>query len=76
MFDLLELVSFDKLYVFDNESDNDGSGSGSAGMCASSFHSNESLGNVGESIGHVSGVGSIFVVGQKLSQLVKLLRWS
>ena len=53
-FDLLELVSFDKLDFFD-ESDNDGSGSGSPG---------KSVGNAGESIGSVRGVGlGGFVLG-------------
>ena len=31
---LLELPSFNELDLFDDESDNDGSGSGSPGMCA------------------------------------------
>ena len=50
-FDLLELVSFDELDFFDDESGDDGSGSWSPGMCALPFCS-------GNSLGRVSVVGS------------------
>ena len=65
MFDLLELVSFDKLDFSGDESDNDGSDSGFDGTCAFPFRFDESVGRVGDSVGHVdkyvgyvSGVGS------------------
>ena len=48
---LLELLSFDELDFSNDESDNDGSGSGSPGTCALSFFS-------GNSVGCVSDVGS------------------
>ena len=44
-------MSFDKLYIFDDDSDGDGSGSGSPGTCAFQFCS-------GNSVGYVNGVGS------------------
>ena len=37
LFDLLELISFDQFYLFDDESGNDGSGSGSPGTCSFSI---------------------------------------
>ena len=40
-----------RLFFFDDESGNDGSGSGSSGTCAYPFC-------FGNSVGHVSGVGS------------------
>ena len=53
---LLELLSFDELDFFDDESDDDGSGSGSPGTCAFPFCS-------GNSSGSFSGVGSgVFVL--------------
>ena len=57
LFDLLELVSFDKLYLFDDEFDNDGYVSGSPGTFAFPFSSNKSVGSAGESVGNVSGIG-------------------
>ena len=51
-------MSFDKLYSFDYESDDDGSISGSPGTCAFPFCYDESVGSVGESVGRVCGVGS------------------
>ena len=51
-----------KFDLFDDESDNDGSGSGSAGTCAFPFCSDEYVGSVGKSVGRVRGVSSgIFV---------------
>ena len=48
-------MSFDELYLFDDESDDDGSGSGSPGTCTFPFFS-------GNSVSCVSGVDSgIFV---------------
>ena len=56
------MLSFDKLDFFDDDSDNDGSDSGSAGTCTFPFQFDESVSRVGESFGCVSGVGSgIFV---------------
>ena len=56
LFDLLELLSFDALYIFDDESDDDESGSGSHGTCAFPFC-------YGNSVGSVSGLGSgVFVL--------------
>ena len=63
MFGLLELVSFDELYLFNDESDNDGSGSGYPSTCTFHFRFDDSVGRVGKSVGRVSGVGSgIFVL--------------
>ena len=61
-FYLLEFLSFYRLYIFDDESDNNRSGFGSAGMCDFPFCSDESVGNVGKSIGCVGGVASIVFV--------------
>ena len=56
-------MSFEKLDFFDDESDNDGSGSGSPNTCTFPFCSGKSIGSVGKSIGRVSGVGSgLFVL--------------
>ena len=57
MFDLLELVSFDKLYFF-GEYDNDWPRSGSSGTFAFPFPSRKSVGSAGEFVGSVSGAGS------------------
>ena len=52
----MEFLSFDGLDLFDDESDNDGSRSGSPGTCNFPFFS-------GNSVGRVSGVCSdIFVL--------------
>ena len=56
------MISFNKLDLFDDESDDDGSGSGSPGKCDFPFCSDESDGSVGESIGRVRGVGSGILV--------------
>ena len=49
--------------MLDDESDADGSDSGSAGTCAFPFRFEESIGCVYNSIGRVCGVGSgIFVL--------------
>ena len=66
---LLSFISFDKSDFIDYESDDDGSESGSAGMCAFPFRFDEyvgrvvdSVGLVDYSVGRVCGVGSgIFV---------------
>ena len=50
-FGLLWFLSFYELDFFDDESEDDGSGSGSPGTCAFSFC-------FGNSVGRVSGVGS------------------
>ena len=54
----MELVSFEKLDSLYDESDKDGSGSGSPGTCAFPFRFDESVGSVGGSVSGVSGVGS------------------
>ena len=52
---MLEFILFDKLDLFDDESDDDGSVSGSPGMCAFPFCS-------GKFVGGFSGVGyGVFV---------------
>ena len=76
MFDLLELVSFDKSDSFDDESDDDGSDSGCIGTCAFTFRSDGSIGSVGESVGGIRGVGSGILSQQDLSKLVTLFYWS
>ena len=58
LLDLIELVSCDKLDFFDNEYDNDGSGSRSPGTCAFPFCSGKCVGSVGDSVGSVSGISS------------------
>ena len=51
----MESLSLEKLDIFDDESDYDGSGSGSPGICTFTFCS-------GKPVGSVSGVGSdVFV---------------
>ena len=52
------MVTFNELYLFDDESDNDGSVSGSSGMCAFPFRFEDSVGSVGKYVGRVSDVGS------------------
>ena len=47
---------------FDDESDNDGSGSGSPVTCDFPFCSGESVGTVGKSVGRVCGVDYEFFV--------------
>ena len=46
LINLLELLSFGELYLFDDEYDNDGSGSGSPGTCDFPFCSGKSVGPV------------------------------
>ena len=58
----MEFLSFDELDLFDDESDNDGSGSRTPGMCAFPFCSDEFVGSVGESVGRFSDVGPGFFV--------------
>ena len=58
----MELLAFKKLGLFNDESDDDGSGSGSPGTCTFPFCSGKSVGSVCEFIGRASGVGSgVFV---------------
>ena len=48
--------------MFDDESENDGSGSRSPGTCDFPFCSGKFVGSVGKSVGGVSGIGSgVFV---------------
>ena len=47
------MLSFYELYFLDDESDNDGSDSGSAGTCAFPFCFDGSVGRVGDSVGRV-----------------------
>ena len=55
-------MSFDKLYLFDDNSDDYGSGSDSPGTCAFPFCSGKSVRSVGKYVGCIHGVGSgIFV---------------
>ena len=54
------MVSFDESYSFDDESDNDGSESGSAGTCTFPFFYDESVSRVEDSVGCVDeSVGRI-----------------
>ena len=58
------MVSFDESYLFDDDSDDDGSDSGSAGMCSFPFRFDESVGRVGEYVGHVEEyIGPVSDVG-------------
>ena len=52
------MVPFDKLDSFYGESEDDESGSWSAGTCAFPFLSDEYVGRVDDSFDHVSDVGS------------------
>ena len=55
LINLLELLSFHELDLFNDDSNDDGYGSGSPGMCTFTFFS-------GDYVGFVSGVGSgVFV---------------
>ena len=51
-------MSFGELDFFENESENDGSGSGSPGTFALPFSSGKYVGSAGEYVGSVSGIGS------------------
>ena len=62
LIDLLECISFDKLFLFDDESGDGGSGSGSPGTCAFTFCSDKSVGCVYKYFGTVRGVGSGILV--------------
>ena len=50
-------MSFEKLCFFDDESYNDGSGSGYPDTFGFPFCSGRSVGSAGESAGSVSGIG-------------------
>ena len=55
-------MSFDKLDLFGDESENDRSGSRYPGMCDFPFFSDEFVGSLGKSVGCVRGIGSgVFV---------------
>ena len=56
----MELLSFEELDFFDDESDDDGSGSRYPCMCDFPFFSGKYVVSVGESVGCVRGVGSGF----------------
>ena len=58
----MEFLSFDELDLFDDESDNDGYGSVSPGTYTFLFCSYNSVGSVGESVGHVRCVGSFVFI--------------
>ena len=88
LIDLMELISFDDLYLFNDESNNDGSRSGSPGTCDfpfCSYNSVDCASDVGsgvfvstgiESIGDVVPI-AVFLprrVGSKCGQLVGLFR--
>ena len=80
---LPEFLSFDESDSFDDESNNDGSDSGSAGTRASPFCFDYSVGRVGdsvgcveESVGRVSGMGLAFFYRQESNQLAKFFCWS
>ena len=58
------MLSFDESDFLDDDSDNAGSESGSAGTCAFPFDFDESVGFVGDSVGHVDdSVGCVCGVG-------------
>ena len=58
-------MPFEKLDFFDDESENDGSRSGSPGMFDFLFFFGKFVGSAGESIGSVSGIsfGKFFLNG-------------
>ena len=59
----MELVSFEELDLFDDESEDDGYVSVSASTCNYPFCSNEPVGSVVKPVGRVSGIGSgVFVL--------------
>ena len=51
------MLLFEKPDFLDDESDDDGSESGSAGICKFTFCFDEYVGNVDDSVVHVHGVG-------------------
>ena len=69
LIDLLELLSFEKLDLFGDDSDDDGSGYGSPETCAFPFCS-------GNFVDCVSGVGSSVLFRLESIQLVALFRCS
>ena len=75
LFDLIELVSFDELDLFDDKSDNDGSRSGSPGTCDFPFCSDESVGSVGESFSRFRGMRPDIFFQKEFSQLMTLFCW-
>ena len=76
LIDLLELLSFKKLDLFDDESDYDGSGSRPPGTYAFPFCSVKSVGSVSKYDGGVSGIGSSILFQLESSQMVTLFRCS
>ena len=52
------MLSFDELYLFDDESDDDGSGPGYPGTCDFTYCSGTSGCSTGKSVGHVFGIAS------------------
>ena len=58
-----------RIRFFNDESDNDGSGSGSAGTCAFPFCSDESVSSVGKFVGRVCGMGSGVVVPRGIQSI-------
>ena len=65
----------DKSDLLDDESDNDGSESGSDGTYALTFCFNESFGRVGKSVGCVSGVGSCVFVPTEIEAMSDIFCW-
>ena len=58
------MLSVDKSYLLDDDSDDDGYESGSAGMCTFNFLFEDSVGRIGDSVGCVvDSVGRVRVVG-------------
>ena len=65
------MVSFDKSDSFDDESENDGSDSGSAGTCNFPFCFDEFVGRVGDSVVHVEKyVGRVNSMGSGVFALI------
>ena len=58
-----------QILFFNDESDDDGSGSGSPGTCAFRFCSVKSVGSVGKSVDVVSGVGSVVFVPTEIESI-------
>ena len=63
------MLSFDKLDLFDDESEDDGYGSGSPGTCVFPFCSGKYVGIAGKSVGRVCGVGSGVFVSTEIESI-------
>ena len=64
------MLSFDKIYLFNDESDNDGSGSGSPGTCDFPFFAGNYVGHVGHIVSGVFVLTGIKSIGDVVMLVV------